>query len=229
MLRFFAIAALVSGLASGTVSASTIVDDFNDTNKSNWTDVLGSTTHNGTSVSGTNFALSTLNGATGNSYSVDVSTSASGTAFIGIALGVTSADDTLMVKIQNNNGSSGFDSIFFYRAVVGSLPAVSGEYLKLLSNPATSGTFFVTQNGDGTVTAGFNGESFTETLSTMFAGTGVGLAFYGSATADNFTNLAPVSAVPLPAGAVVLLTGLAGLGAVGSRRGRRLATARRVV
>lgn len=197
-------------------AAMTVADNFNDGTFSGWTTQSGSFTETGGVLGGTPVSLATLDGASATTLGVDVESNG-GVSYVALILNYSDLNDNLFVKLQDNTSDGLFDRVFMYRGNNGS-SAVTGSYYFDLSTQVQSSYFEASVNNvTGLVTAkvGATGDVFFGTLSSSYAGTGVGIGFYGNATANNYYVQ---SAVPEPEALAMLLAGVGLVGVMGRKR-----------
>ncbi|HEX5355137.1 MAG TPA: PEP-CTERM sorting domain-containing protein [Aquabacterium sp.] len=211
---FLATMAAVFGM--NAQAAMTVADNFNDGTFSGWTTQAGSFSESGGVLTGTTFSLATLDGASATTLGVDA-ISGAGVSYVALILNYSSLSDNLFVKLQDNTGDGKFDRVFMYRGNNGS-SATTGSYYFDLSTEVESSYFEASVNNvTGLVTAkvGATGDVFSGTLSNSYTGTGVGIGFYGNATANNY--YVP-SAVPEPEALAMLLAGVGVVGVMARKR-----------
>jgi hypothetical protein len=199
-----------------------VVDDFNrpDANNPgpNWTTRSGQfAIQSGTARGPGGANLMSYNGPVSDPYSARADVSDVGTLnYAALVLGYASLTNNLFIKVQNNDGVGGFDSVGFYfgnngsnngawanNAFIGITPFTTGQITASLLG--TTVTLDIDTNFDGTADYSYSRTGVPAGL----LGTGVGVGAFGGGTLDNFAlNLSPVSAVPAPASAVLLLMGL---------------------
>lgn len=200
-------------LFTGAANAQVVVDTFNRPDGTdlgaNWTEQAGDASIVNHAVQGTNLTLITLNDAVSNTVSADVFFNGTALQYAALVLGYAGVADNLFVKVQNNSGSAGYDTAFYYYGNNGSgfastdalIPFTSARLSLTWIDAAI--TLLIDTNFDGVPE-----QSFTRTgFSTASLGTGVGLGFYGAASFDNFALVA----VPEPGSIALLLVGLPAL------------------
>ncbi len=227
MNRLFLAAIASAAFVASTANAATVLDDFNRpdaaTLGSNWTVVAGPVgiSGNAATAGAATESLATLNGATGNTVSFDVTNNGTALQYVAGAIGIGDGN-SIFVKVQNNgigNGTStgsGFDRFGFY---INNDDNAIGRF-GFLSSVFTSGNVSISLAGSlATLTiTPTTGSVQTYTYDYGFTplGTGVGLGLYGNATADNFA--ATPQAVPEPATWAMLICGFGLAGGMLRRR-----------
>lgn len=221
--RTFTFAALVGSiclpLAAAMPQAQSWTDDFNRPNGA-----LGGdwTMQNGTFLISNNTAYSTggdhhwaLHNLAAASYanqrvSVDFLPRVQGPApfYVGLALGALPSWESIFIKVQDNNGDSLYDRVFFWSAINAGASWASPSNFNL-AVPTASGrmTCYFTGNGDVAnldIDRDFNGtvDEHFELAGLLAAnlnlGAGVGLVSFGSPAMDNFEALDISASPPTP-------------------------------
>ncbi len=227
-VAYAVVPSLVLALAFTASAHAALLDNFNRPNAStlgpNWALQNGgvSILNNQATETGASGSesLATFNVGIGPSASADVSAVlGSGTQYIALVLGYTNLDDNFFIKVQDNGAGTGFDSYAFYYGNNNSGYA-SGALTDFgnLTTAFTTGNISAIASGstvtlDVTPTGGAT-QVYTWDYGVTPTGNGIGLGFYGTAMADNFSG----HAVPEPLSMAVLGTGLVGL--IGMRRRR---------
>jgi hypothetical protein len=211
--------------AIASANAGTILDDFNRANAAtlgpNWTQQAGTDQIlNDQATAITNISLATFNGASSTSAFVDAYDNGTGLQYIALVLDFTDVADNFFIKVQNQTGDSLFHDYAFYYG-----NNQSGLYASL-SQPFSSALIWATFSGtsatlyiDPTFT-GVAQQTYTYTFASNPGGTGIGLGFFGAASADNFGEGTPNSATPEPATFWLLSSALAAAGLLGKLRRR---------
>ena len=222
-----AVSPLVLALAFAASAHAGVLDDFNRPNAPtlgpNWTLQNGAVSILNNQATETNGSrsesLATFNGGVGPSASADVTAVGDGTQYIALVLGYTNIDENFFVKVQDNGGGSGFDSYGFYYGNNNS-GFLSGALTDFgnLTSAFTTGNISATASGsmvtlDVTPTGGAT-QVYTWDYGVTPTGNGIGLGFFGTAMADNFSG----SAVPEPMSMALLGTGILGLIGIRLRR-----------
>lgn len=216
--------ALATAIAMSASSASAQLDDFNRANAAtlgpNWVQQAGTSAISGNRATGSDGALATFVGGSGNTVSFDLFGSGTGTQYGAAVLGFGTGD-FFFVKVQNNSGTSNFDSFGFYR---GNNGAFSGNLFDFfptsfasahitVSRVGSVATLFITPNVGATQTYSYD-------YGTAPTGTGIGLGFYGAAQIDNFGGASASTVAPEPSTYALMAAGMAALGLVSRRRRR---------
>ena len=209
------ILAAVASLLAGAANAD-VLDNFNrpdaGTLGSAWTQLSGVASVASNQATGSDFAFSILNGVSSDSVSFDIHNNGESLQYIAAVLGY-SAGSNYYIKIQNNNGA-GFNTFGFYRG--------NGitQYFNYLSSDFYNAHIVVSGVGsvyslDITPDVGAS-QHYSYDYGVVYDGTGVGLGFYGPASADNFAI--PGSDVPEPASWALMIVGFGLVGAAARRR-----------
>ena len=208
--------ALTAGAAS---AAPVLIDDFDDGLYSGWTTQAGTADESGGTLGGSNMSLFTRDGLTGSSFTIEAM-DAGGVSYAAIVLNYASTADNLFVKIQDNGGADGFDTVFVYSR--NNSGSAASPYRYDLGTDLMNATLGVTDNGDGTIDIAVLEASFAISVTTLTnpvgSGAGVGLGFYGGGRIDAFyAGTIDAVAVPVPASIPMLAVGLGMLGALRRR------------
>jgi hypothetical protein len=203
---------LLFAAAIVSANAGTLLDDFNrpdaNTLGSNWTQQAGTDqVQSGQAAAITRTSLATFSGASSNSTYVDVYTNGTDVQYIALVLDFASVSENLFIKVQDDGGST-FDHYAFYMGNNGSgqFAALSQSFTSALIWATVSGTT-ATLYIDPTF-SGVAQQTYTYDYGVSTGGTGIGLGFYGAASADNFGEGTPGSSTPEP-GTFWLLSALA--------------------
>jgi hypothetical protein len=210
------LASMAAAFGLNAQAAMTVADNFNDGTFSGWTTQAGTLTESGGTLTGSDFSLATLDGASATSVGVDA-LAGGGVSYVALVLNYSNLSDHLFVKLQDNTGDGLFDRVFMYHGN-GFSSAVTGSYYFDLSTQVQSSYFEASVNNvTGIVTAkvGATGDVFSGTLTNSYTGTGVGIGFYGNATASNYYVQ---SAVPEPEALAMLLAGVGVVGVMVRKR-----------
>lgn len=225
MNKFFLAGAMSAALLASSAGSAAIVDDFNRSDSSslgpNWTVQDGSVGISGNAATaGTNESLATYNGATGNSVSFDIANVGTSLQYVAGVLGFGNGN-SIFVKVQNNgagnccNNGAAFERFGFY---INNDDNAIGSF-GFLSSSFTSGNILISLNGSVATLAitptGGAVQTYNYDYGFTPQGNGVGLGFYGAATADNF---AVGGAVPEPATWAMMIGGFALTGGMLRRR-----------
>ena len=215
------LALVVLGLAVPSAAHATeVLDDFNRADAAtlgpNWTQQSGTSSISGNMATGTNLALATYDGSSGNAVSFDLFHGASQTTqYIAAVLG-WGAGDNFFIKVQDN-GQGVFNHFAFYTG------NNSLGLFDQLSSTFTQATVIASYTGTvATLTInplGGSQQIYTHDYGFTPTGTLNGLGFFGSALADNFGTGQAVGAVPEPATWAIMLLGFGFIG--GAMRWRR--------
>jgi hypothetical protein len=216
-MRRIAIIASVVGfaLAWAPSSASAFdcgvtLDDFNRPNSTNlgpeWTEQANDIqilNNSATNLAATP-ALMTFNPSTADEACVDVGGSTNpGTQYVAIVLRYANLANNVFIKVQDNGGTGGFQSAWYYYGNNGGM--WPGGQLSSPLTPFTQGRMHVAVAGTNVtldVDTDFDNQpeqSFTVgNLPTASLGTVMGLGNYGHALMDNFATAAPPGTPPAP-------------------------------
>jgi hypothetical protein len=218
----FTLAAAGATLSFVAPAQAAILDTFNRADAGtlgpNWTQQAGTSSISNNQATGSNQALATFNGGSGNAVSFDLGSAGAGVQYIAAVLGY-GAGNNFFIKVQSNSNSGSFDRYGFYTGNNG------GGFFASLSNSfqsahvdvsyvGTIATLTITPNV-GSVQTYTNDYGFTP------GGTGIGLGFYGQALADNFADGVIAEAVPEPASWALMIAGF-GLAGAAMRRRRKV-------
>ena len=217
-MKFYSLLGATALAMLGAQSASAVVlDNFDRANAGNlgsgWTQQVGTSFIDGNQAGGSNLSLATFNGATGNTISFDASLTGEGTGYLAAVFGYGSGSN-FFIKVQQNGGNAGFNTIGFYTgnnnsAQFGSLGYSFATGSIVASYVGNVATVRITPTGDVTHVHSFN-YGFTPGSSS------IGLGFFGVGRADNFGN--GLSAVPEPATWGMMILGFGVMGAAMRRR-----------
>jgi hypothetical protein len=236
LLNRLGLALLVVVLVAGAsvAQASTIVlDDFNrpdsGTLGSNWTQRAGACAIAGNQADCSLAGLATYNGGSGSEVSADVFSSGTLADYVALVLGYADLNNNLFIKLQNQDGVAGFDSIGFYFGNNGFgnpswpgfvflqsvLPNIAAAHVNL-SLIGTDVHLDIDSNFDTVYDFSF----VRNNVPLALLGSGIGIGGFGAglSTLDNFGG---VAAAPIPEPASIVLLGVSLL-SVGVNRWRRL-------
>jgi hypothetical protein len=207
MRRLALIAALVGvafAAAPGVASAfncGVLLDNFNRADSANlgpdWAlqaNAIGISSNAATNAAA-NTALATYNPRTASEVCIDVTASGPAVQYAGIVLRHADLNNSIFIKVQDNDANGAFETAFFYRGNNG-----AGGTLRPLANiaPFFSGRIHVSTKGTTArldIDTDFDNQpeqSFPVTgITTAGLGTLVGIADYGGAKIDNFRTALP--------------------------------------
>jgi hypothetical protein len=211
MRRLALIAALVGvafAVAPGVASAfscGVLLDNFNRADSANlgpnWAlqaNAIGISSNAATN-SAANEALATYNPRNASEACIDVATSGAVTQYAGIVLRHADLNNSIFIKVQDNNNDGAFERAFFYRGNNG-----AGGTLRPFVDftPFSSGRIHVWSKGTNArldIDTDFDNrpeQSFTVTgITTAGLGTLTGIAGYGGAKIDNFRTAPPQTTI----------------------------------
>jgi len=201
ILTLFSLILVIVLLATPVVAATSIFDDFNRADGPlgpNWTDqsyTMEISNMKAQAGSPLTWSAATYDGGTGTVLEGDVQSYGNSLQFTGFVLNYKDNSNALLIKIQDNTASGGFNSLFFYYGVW-PFPSMQ-KYWHFYSEPFTTAhmkvelvestatiTFSNIDGGTGTRTYVWDSVPTT-------GGTGVGIAGYKNdtygATMDNFS------------------------------------------
>lgn len=195
--RLFESLAICSAASAPGAWFSTLIDDVDDGVFSGWTAQAGSADETVGTPGGASGSLFTRDGLTGSTFSLSALAGCASLTQAAIVLDHDASNANLFVKLQDNDGPEGFDTVFIYvgnngpcNAPLASSGAGAGAGLA----PATPD---VTDRDDGPVTVSVPEASFSTTQACCHEGsdTGVGIGVFGDARLDAFFD---VGACPCP-------------------------------
>ncbi len=197
-----------------------LLDDFNrgdqPTLGSGWTQREGTSSVAANQATGSNLSLATFNGGTGSVVSFDLFGSGTALQYGAAVLGYGGTSNNIFVKVQNQSGTSSFDTFGFYfgnnssvGGLFGDLDAGFESARVTVSLTGTIATLFIDPNVGAAQSYSFD-YGFTPD------GDGIGLGFLGPARIDNFSGR--TASVPEPATASLLLLALGGMVTAARRR-----------
>lgn len=203
-LMLFSLILIIALMATPVVATTNLLDDFNRPDGSlgtSWTDVsytmqiLDNEAQAGPSDS--KWCAATYNTGTGTVLEGDVQYRGDQISFIGFLMNYTDNSDTLLIKVQDNTASGGFNSVFCYYGLLDDGGTLE-EYWYFYSDPFTSAhmkvelvestatiTFSNIDGGTGTRT--FIWENVPTAEGTGIGITGYKLGTYGPSI-DNFSG-----------------------------------------
>jgi hypothetical protein len=211
MRRLALVAALVGvafAAAPGVASAfncGVLLDNFNRADSANlgpdWAlqaNDIGISSNAATNAVA-NTALATYNPRTATEACIDIATSGAAIQYAAIVLRHADLDNSVFIKVQDNDGDGAFDRAFFYRGNNGSGGTLS-PFQDLM--PFSSGRIHVSSKGTRArldIDTDFDNrpeESFSVTgITTAGLGTLIGIGDFGGARIDNFRTAAPQTTI----------------------------------
>ncbi len=209
-----------------SLHAGVILDNFNRPDAStlgpNWTQQAGTDQIVSNQATGSSGSLATYNGFSSNTAFVSAFVNGTSTQYIALVLDFADANDNMFIKIQDNSGTA-FTNYAFYYGNNGSNGGVGGSTFQSLSSTFSSALIWASVSGNTAtlfIDPSFTGvaqQTYSFTYNANPGGTGGGLGFYGTASADDFGTGTPSSTTPEPGTFALLSSALAGVVILGKR------------